>query len=67
VRKSIGQAGDDIKILYLDDDTIPSKKYVEKCFIGDYDIMEGILQPKLNYGNKYSYIENMRTISCMNV
>jgi cellulose synthase/poly-beta-1,6-N-acetylglucosamine synthase-like glycosyltransferase len=57
--------GDDIKILYLDDDSLPSKEYIEKCFLGDYDIMEGIIQPKRNYGTRYSYVENSRTLSCM--
>jgi cellulose synthase/poly-beta-1,6-N-acetylglucosamine synthase-like glycosyltransferase len=67
VRKNLGIIGEDIKILFLDDDTIPSKNYIEKCFIGDYDIMEGIIQPKLNYGTRYSYVENMRTLACMSV
>ena len=67
IRKNLGIIGEDTKILFLDDDTIPSKKYIEKCFIGDYDIMEGIIQPKLNYGTRYSYVENMRTLACMSV
>jgi glycosyl transferase family 2 len=67
VRKSQGFTLSDFKILFLDDDTIPSKEYVEKCFVGDYDIMEGIIQPKLNYGNKYSYVDNIRTLSCVSL
>jgi cellulose synthase/poly-beta-1,6-N-acetylglucosamine synthase-like glycosyltransferase len=67
VRKDIGITSNEYKILFLDDDTIPSKKYVEKCFIGDYDIMEGIIEPKLNYGNRYSYVDNIRTLSCMSL
>jgi glycosyl transferase family 2 len=67
VRKDLGIVHDDVKILFLDDDVIPSKGYIEKCFIGDYGIMEGILQPKLNYGTRYSYVENMRTLACMSV
>ena len=51
-RKDVGMTGDDIKILYLDDDSLPSKEYIEKCFLGDYDIMEGIIQPKRNYWYK---------------
>jgi cellulose synthase/poly-beta-1,6-N-acetylglucosamine synthase-like glycosyltransferase len=67
IRKQLGITGNEYKILYLDDDTIPSKKYIEKCFIGDYDIMEGIIEPKLNYGNRYSYVDNIRTLSCMSL
>lgn len=66
-RKSMGIVSDKIKILFIDDDAIPSKGYIEKCFSGDYDIMEGIIQPKLNYGTRYSYVENMRTLACMSV
>jgi hypothetical protein len=66
-RRMHGVIGSDVKILYLDDDTLPSKKYIEKCFIGDYDIMEGIIEPKLNYGNRYSYIDNIRTLSCLSI
>lgn len=67
VRKKLGVVSSDAKILFLDDDTIPTKRYIEKCFIGDYDIMEGIIQPRLNYGTRYSYVENMRTLACMSV
>ena len=66
-RKKMGIISDKIKILYIDDDAIPSRSYVERCFFGDYDIMEGIIQPKLNYGTRYSYVENMRTLACMSV
>ena len=66
-RKSMDIVSDKIKILFIDDDAIPSKGYIEKCFSGDYDIMEGIIQPKLNYGTRYSYVENMRTLACMSV
>ena len=67
IREKMGIKSCDIKILFLDDDVIPSSEYLEKCFVADYDIMEGILQPKLNYGTRYSYVENMRTLACMSV
>jgi hypothetical protein len=67
VRAKMGITSPDVKILFLDDDSIPSRKYVEKCFTGDYDIMQGIIQPRLNYGTRYSYVENMRTLACMSV
>lgn len=67
VRESLGISSMNVKILFLDDDTIPSKKYIETCYEADYDVMQGILQPKLNYGTLYSYVENMRTLACLSV
>ena len=67
VRRNLGINSSNVKILFLDDDTIPSKKYIEKCFESNYDVMQGILQPKLNYGTLYSYVENMRTLACLSV
>jgi hypothetical protein len=67
LREVMNLTASNIKILYLDDDTIPSQAYIKDCFEGDYDIMEGIIQPKVIYGSRYSYVENMRTLSCMSV
>lgn len=67
VRESLGINPMNVKILFLDDDTIPSKEYIETCHTADYDVMQGILQPKLNYGTLYSYVENMRTLACLSV
>jgi Glycosyl transferase family group 2 len=67
VRESLGISSMNVKILFLDDDTIPSKKYIETCYEADYDVMQGILEPKLNYGTLYSYVENMRTLACLSV
>jgi hypothetical protein len=67
IRNQLEMTTDEYKVLFLDDDTIPSRKYIEKCFIGDYDIMEGIIEPRLNYGNRYSYVDNIRTLSCISL
>jgi glycosyl transferase family 2 len=67
VRKDLGIIDQDVKVLYLDDDALPSKKYIEQCFVGDYDVMEGIVEPKLNYGTRYSYVDNIRTLSCLSL
>jgi Glycosyl transferase family group 2 len=67
VRESLGIDSLNVKILFLDDDTIPTMDYIETCYAADYDVMQGILQPKLNYGSLYSYIENMRTLACLSV
>ena len=67
IRKKMGIVSENVKILFIDDDALPSKPYIEKCYFGNYDIMEGIIQPRLNYGTRYSYVENMRTLACMSV
>jgi cellulose synthase/poly-beta-1,6-N-acetylglucosamine synthase-like glycosyltransferase len=67
VRENLGINSKNVKILFLDDDTVPSKEYIETCYAADYDVMQGILQPKLNYGTLYSYVENMRTLACLSV
>ena len=67
IRKSLEITSTEVKVLFLDDDTVPSQEYIERCFVADYDIIEGIIQPKLNYGTRYSYVENMRTLACLSV
>jgi hypothetical protein len=44
VRESLGINSTNVKILFLDDDTILSKEYIETCYTADYNIMQGILQ-----------------------
>lgn len=67
IRRNLGIDSSEVKILFLDDDTIPSRDYVEMCFVTDIDIIEGIIEPTLNYGTLYSYVDNMRTLACMSV
>ncbi|MEW1812484.1 glycosyltransferase family 2 protein [Pseudarthrobacter phenanthrenivorans] len=61
----------DVKILFVDDDTLPSKKYVELAFAGDYDLCQGVTVPSRWYavgGMKHiilSHLDNIRTRNCL--
>jgi cellulose synthase/poly-beta-1,6-N-acetylglucosamine synthase-like glycosyltransferase len=51
----------------LDDDAIPSKTYVEDAFHAEYDIGQGILAPRIDYGTSLlsSVRDNTRTSDCI--
>ena len=55
----------DVKILFLDDDCVPTKSYVEKVFRADYDVCEGIPTPRTGYGRFLSHMDDLRTINCL--
>lgn len=42
IRKEEGLNRPDVKILFVDDDTLPSKRYIQQAFPGDYDLCQGI-------------------------
>lgn len=62
---------DDVKILFVDDDTLPSKRYVQLAFAGDYDLCQGITVPSRWYavgGMRHiilSHLDNIRTRNCL--
>jgi len=39
----------DVKIIYVDDDTLPSRRYIELGYAGDYDIAQGPTVPNRWY------------------
>ena len=49
VRAAEGLNRDDIKMIFIDDDTLPAKKYIELAFAGDYDICQGPTIPNRWY------------------
>jgi hypothetical protein len=55
----------DVKVLFLDDDCMPTKGYVEKVFRADYDVCEGIPTPRTGYGRFLSHMDDLRTINCI--
>lgn len=65
LRAELGLCGKEIKILFLDDDDIPSKQYITKTFSADYDICQGITVPRNNYGRFWSYLDDIRTFGCL--
>ena len=54
-----------VKVLFLDDDCVPTKSYVEKVFRADYDVCEGIPTPRTGYGRFLSHMDDLRTINCL--
>jgi cellulose synthase/poly-beta-1,6-N-acetylglucosamine synthase-like glycosyltransferase len=61
----------DVKILFIDDDTSPTKSYIETAFAGNYDLCQGVTTPQVEYGKGsfshflLSHMDDMRTLSCM--
>jgi hypothetical protein len=54
-----------VKVLFLDDDCVPTRSYVEAAFRADYDVCEGIPTPRTGYGRFLSHMDDLRTINCL--
>ncbi len=67
LRGSRGLVSDDVKVLFLDDDSVPARSYVEKAYQADFDICEGIVTPRSNYGSLLSHVDDLRTLNCITV
>lgn len=71
VRVTSGLDGPDVKILFNDDDVAPTRGYIERAFIADYDICEGITAPRAEYAVRpfghflTSHADDMRTHACL--
>lgn len=71
LRKELGYNRESIKLLLVDDDTLPTERYVHKAFYGDYDVCQGITVPNRWYatgGWKHfvlSHLDNIRTRNCL--
>jgi len=55
----------ELKILFVDDDSLPSRDYIIKVFHADFDICEGIVMPRNGYGRFLSHLDDMRTLNCI--
>lgn len=70
-RQARGLNTADVKILLVDDDTLPSSRYVDLAFNGDYDICQGVTVPSRWYavgGWKHfllSHFDDIRTRNCL--
>lgn len=60
------------KLLLVDDDTLPSKKYVKRAYAGDYDLCQGVTTVNRWYGTithwkhlVLSHLDDIRTRNCM--
>jgi hypothetical protein len=54
-----------VKILFVDDDSVPTKSYIERVFIADFDVCEGIPAPRTGYGRLLSHMDDLRTFNCL--
>jgi cellulose synthase/poly-beta-1,6-N-acetylglucosamine synthase-like glycosyltransferase len=66
-RGDLGLVGNDVKILFLDDDSLPSQEYMSSAFHANYDIAQGIISVKRNYGVSLlpSIQDSIRTSDCI--
>lgn len=55
------------KVLYLDDDSCPTKEFIEDSWYKNVDLLEGMICPGNKYGSLASYLDNVRTFTCMTV
>jgi hypothetical protein len=67
VRQMRGLDRRDVKIIMLDDDSLPTAKYFIDVYHADYDICEGILCPRRGYGRFLSHIDDLRTLNCLTI
>jgi hypothetical protein len=54
-----------VRVLFVDDDSVPTKSYIEKVFMADFDVCEGIPTPRTGYGRWLSHMDDLRTINCL--
>lgn len=65
VRQARGLDRDDVKIIMLDDDSLPTAKYFRDVFNADFDVCEGVLTPRRGYGRFLTHCDDLRTFSCL--
>lgn len=67
--EGLGRA--DVKILYNDDDVLPTRQYILTAFDADYDVCEGITAPRTEYGTLpaghlvASHADDVRARQCL--
>lgn len=71
IRAMLGLNRKDVKLLLVDDDTLPSERYINMAFNGDYDICQGITVPNRWFGTGgfkrflLCHLDNIRTRNCL--
>ncbi len=55
----------DVKVLFVDDDSLPTKGYMQKVFKAQFDVCEGITTPRNGYGRLLSHMDDLRTMNCL--
>jgi hypothetical protein len=71
IRVQLGLDEPLVKIILVDDDTLPSERYIYRAFEGDYDVCQGTTVPNRWYatgGWKHfvlSHLDDIRTRNCL--
>jgi hypothetical protein len=71
LRAAEGLGRADVKILYNDDDVLPTRPYILTAFDADYDVCEGITAPRTEYGTLpaghliASHADDVRARQCL--
>lgn len=53
------------KVIFIDDDSIPSREFIIDVWNRSEDMLEGYVQSGNNYGTILSYVENIRGWACL--
>jgi hypothetical protein len=57
--------GADVKVLLLDDDSVPTSSYLLMALEADADIAQGMIAPRNHYGRPLSHFDDLRPIHCL--
>jgi cellulose synthase/poly-beta-1,6-N-acetylglucosamine synthase-like glycosyltransferase len=62
-----GELVDDYRVMYLDDDSIPTPEFIHDSWTLEFDVLEGVISNGNRYGTLKSYLDTIRTVSCLQV
>ncbi len=71
VREYLGLDRPDVKIVFNDDDVTLTRGYIERAFVANYDICEGVVTPRTHYAVRpfghflTSHADDIRTHACL--
>ena len=71
LRGTLGLDRPEVKILYNDDDVLPTKGYINTAFTADYDVCQGVTTPRTEYGTPplshviASHADDVRARQCL--
>ena len=65
VRRDEGIVGRDVKVLLLDDDSVPSARYLDLAVRADADVAQGAIVPSRHYGRGLSHLDDLRPMHCL--
>jgi hypothetical protein len=71
LRETEGLDQREVKILFTDDDVLPTRDYIKTGFAADYDVCQGITAPATEYGTRpfghviTSHVDDVRVRQCL--